>query len=130
MLRPEEKSFFIYVAAGASNLSECSDKRGAVIVRDRRLLAYGYNRKLTTKDTWEISAIYDAIFGTYSENLENTNIFCTYFPSVEDIKLIVSVGVYSIYFMGVITEADSGAVRMVNQLNSEHIPLEIVQLQK
>jgi deoxycytidylate deaminase len=120
----------MYIAVGASYLSECSDKRGAVVVRNRRLLAYGYNRKLTVKNGWEISAIYDAIFGTYSENLEDAVLFCTYFPSIDDIKLIVSAGIKTIKFTGTISEENSGTVKLVNQLNSEHIPLEIVQLQK
>lgn len=78
-----------------------------------------------------MTAIYDAVFGARSEDLEGTAIYCTYFPTVADIMLIVSVGVSSINFLGVIKpEENTEAVRLLNQLNSEHIQLEIVQLQK
>ena len=130
MLRPEEKAFFMHIALGARELSGCSVGQGAVIVRDRRLLAYGFNKKVTMKGAWEISAIYDAIFGSRTDNLEGTCLFCTYFPSVNDIILIASIGGISINFFDSITEANSEAVRLLNELNAESIPLEIVQLQK
>jgi tRNA(Arg) A34 adenosine deaminase TadA len=117
------------IAVGARDLSGCPIKRGAVIVRDRRLLAYGFNRKITVKGTWEISAIYDAVFGARTEDLDGSTLFCTYFPSVDDIILIASIGGISINFMDSITETNSEAVRLLNQLTEESIPLEIVQLQ-
>jgi deoxycytidylate deaminase len=129
MLKPEEKSFFIHVALGARDLSNCSTRTGAVIVRGRKLLGYGYNRKVTTKDDWEMTSIYDAIFGARSEDLDGTGVFCTYFPTIADIMLMVSVGVSSIHFLGTIKpEENSESIQLLNQLNSEHNPLEIIQL--
>lgn len=78
-----------------------------------------------------MTAIYDAIFGARSEDLNDTTVFCTYFPTVHDIMLMVSVGVSSINFLGLIKpEENTEAVHLLNQLNSERIQLEIIQLQK
>jgi deoxycytidylate deaminase len=119
----------MHTAVGARELSGCPIGQGAVIVRDRSLLAYGFNRKITPKGSWEISANYDAIFGARVENLDGSFLFCTYFPTVDDIILIVSVGCIEINFMGSITKDNSEAVRLLNQLSEESIPLEIVNLQ-
>jgi len=48
---------------------------------------------------------------------------------VDDVILIASIGGISINFMDSIAETNSEAVRLLNQLAEESIPLEIVQLQ-
>lgn len=127
MLTPEEKSFFIEIAIGAIKLSGCSPGRAAVLVRDRQILSHGYNRKIMKNEKWEISAIYDVIFGARQEDLTGTTLFCTYFPTVEDLMLIVATGVSSINFIGGITDKD--AVFFLNKITGSGIPLEIVELE-
>ena len=80
------------------------------------------------KGSWEISAIYDAIFGARSENLNGTTLFCNYFPSIDDLKLIVSVGIISINIPGAIIDIDPEVIKLLNEINAEEIALEIVQL--
>jgi len=48
---------------------------------------------------------------------------------VDDLKLIVSVGVFYVNFLGIISEAEAEAVRLINELNSKNILLEIIQLE-
>lgn len=128
MLGSSEKSFFLHTALGAMELSGCTIKQGAVLIQDRKLLAYGFNKKVVKKEKWEVSAIYDAIFGARTELLNDTVLFSTYFPSVDDIKLMVSVGVSTLYFMGSVE--DPGAIHFINKLNEDLIPIQIIQLQK
>lgn len=126
MLGAQEKSFFIYTAIGARELSGCDIKQGAVLIQDRKLLAYGFNKKIIKEEKWEISAIYDAIFGSRTESLIDATLFCTFFPSVDDIKLMVSVGIASLYLIG--ETGDAEAVYFINKLNAGGIPLEIILL--
>jgi deoxycytidylate deaminase len=87
-------------------------------------LSYGFNRRLSE---WEISAIYDAIFSARDMDLTGTAIFSTYFPTLDDMKLIVATGISSIYYFGEITDMD--AVRLINNLNEKSMSLEIIKLQ-
>jgi hypothetical protein len=56
---------------------------------------------------------------------------------VDDLKLIVSVGIISIYFLGINarqgvnpTDPDQmESVRLINELNADKISLEIIQLE-
>jgi hypothetical protein len=98
------------------------------LVNDRQLLSHGYNRWIMKDEKWEISAIYDAIFGARKENLAGSMLFCTYFPTVEDLILISATGITSINFLGPIINQES--VMFINKLNASHIPLEIFELQK
>jgi deoxycytidylate deaminase len=126
MLEDKEKGFYTETAIGASKLSGCLPRQGALLIQDRRILAHGYNKKIITGEEWEMSAIYDAVFASRNEKLEGTTLFTTYFPTIEDLKLIVAVGITSLYFMGNINDAK--AVKLLNNLKSESIPLEITQL--
>ena len=123
MLTPEEKRFFADIALGASRLSRCDTQKGAVLINGRQIQSYGFNRKIMN---WEISAIYDAIFGAKDVNMSNFVLFSNYFPHLNDMILIVSVGITIIYFFGDIT--DTEAVKFANGLKDESIPLEIINL--
>jgi hypothetical protein len=57
-------------------------------------------------------------------------LFCTYFPTVEDVILILSTGVASINFMGGVTDKDRDAVMFLNKISASGIPLEIVELER
>jgi len=54
-------------------------------------------------------------------------LFSTHFPNLDDLKLILSVGINSIYFFGEVNEID--AVELINKLVEFHISLEILHLQ-
>ena len=129
MLNPEEKFFFINIAIGARKLSGCNPRRGAVLIRDRQILSHGYNRRIIKNEKWEINAIYDAVFGARGGDLTGTTLFCTYFPTVDDLILILSTGISSINFVGKITDSDKDAVLFLNKITSAGIPLEIVELE-
>ena len=127
MLTTQEKKFFADTAWGVSELSACSKgRKGAVIVRDRKIASTGYNRRIITERDWEVSAIYDAIFSVKHEDMTEQILFSTYFPSFDDVKLIVSVGITSIYWFG---ETDNiQAVELLNFLPKNSIPLKITHL--
>lgn len=127
MLGPLEKSFFMHTAMGARELSSFEPKRGAVLTKDKQLLSYGFNRRIIKNEGWEMSAVYDAIFGARSQDLSGAILFSTYFPSVDDFKLITSVGILSLNFTGIVEDVDS--VRFLNAINSNSIPLEIIHLE-
>jgi deoxycytidylate deaminase len=76
---------------------------------------------------WEVSAILDALYGSRENNLEGTSLFSTIFPSLEDMKMILSVGISSVYFFGNVTDVTS--VELVNASADNSIPLELIQLQ-
>lgn len=72
----------------------------------------------------EISAIYDAIFTSRDLDLSGSCIFSTNFPTVDDVKLMVSVGVSHLYFFGQINDAHT--VMMLDELGEGK--LEVIQL--
>ena len=98
------------------------------MVRDRRILSYGFSKRIIPGKEWEVSAIYDVMFGTMDLDLTKSSLFSTRFPNLEELKLIVATGVESLYFFGEIT--DPNTVRLANELPEASIPLEIVQLEK
>ena len=128
MLSPEEKAFFIRTALGASLLSGCDIKQGALLVRDRKILSYGFNRKIDANGRWPINAVYDAIFGASSDQLQGSTLFCTYFPTLDEFKMLVAIGVSSINFSAEITKADSETIHFINDIANTY-PFEIIQLQ-
>jgi len=126
MLGDQEKSFFIQTALRSAELSGCVCKQGSVLVQDRKILSYGFNKRVLKGINHEISAIYDTIFGSRTENLVNSTLFCSYFPSVNDLTLMVSVGVTSVYFTGDIKDPE--AVHFMNKLHEEDIPLLVIKM--
>jgi deoxycytidylate deaminase len=126
MLSIEEKRFYANTAWGASSLSSCPTKCGAVIARGDGLISSGYNRRLLKDKNWEISAIYDAILKARDIDLSRCTLFSTYFPSIDDLKLIVATGISTIYFFGIIDNQET--VSLINNLNKESIPLELIHL--
>ena len=130
MLTPETKRFFADIAKGASKLSGCAQKHGAVLIRGLDILSYGINRKVikdSNNPDWEVSAILDALYGSRDKDISGAILFSTKFPSVEDMKMIAAVGISSIYFFGEVN--DAGSVALVNAMADSHIPLELVKLQ-
>lgn len=127
MLTQREKNFFLQTARGASKISDFDTKRGAVLVKGNKLLSTGYNRRLIKGQKWEISAIYDAIFSARDIDISDTFLFSTYFPDIDDMKLIITVGIKKLYFFGPIDNQDT--VKLMNSLTQNLIPLEILQVE-
>jgi len=127
MLTAEEKGFFASIAWGASKLSGCGTKEGAVLVQGRKILSYGYNRKIIPDKQWEMSATLDTLFGSKDVDITGTYLFLTRFPRIYDMKLILASGVASVYFFGEID--DSEAVQLANIASESSISLEIIKLE-
>jgi deoxycytidylate deaminase len=72
-----------------------------------------------------VSAVYDAIFSARDVNLSEAVIFTSYFPSTNDLILIISTGITSIYYQG---EMDLSSRDFIDSLPEASIPLEIIQL--
>lgn len=128
MLTKTEKRFFADTTWGAAELSVCDPRRGAILINGRQIQSYGFNKKIIKDKKWEMSAIYDVIFGARSVDMAGFILFSTYFPSIDDMILIVSVGITSIYFFGEIK--DSKSVLFTNSLKDGSIPLEIINLER
>lgn len=126
MLGKRQKKFFAVITWGASELSACSVKKGAVVVKEKIILGYGFNRKIIKNKNYEISAIYDAIFSARSDDLTGTYLFTTHFPVLEECKLIISCGISTIYFFGEIT--DPYTVEIANNTSKESINLKFIKL--
>lgn len=75
---------------------------------------------------WEVSAIYDAIFKARDLNLLGAVLFSSNFPKVEDIKLVVAVGIKKILFNGPVDDTDTA--KMLNTLTEEGISIDLIQL--
>ena len=122
MFIPEEKEFYATVAWGASNLSTCKQKHGAVIVGNATLF-YGYNKTLT--EIHEKSAIMMVIHRALAVegNIDGCALFTTQFPNVADMKMIIEVGISYVYFFGNIDDPDT--VRLINETGA----VEMVQLE-
>jgi len=127
MLTKGEKSFFLRTARGAGELSGSNIKGGAVLVKGKKLLSTGCNKIIVKGHKWEMSAIFDAIFSARDVDLTDTAIFSTYFPDINDIKLIIATGVSKVYFYGKIDNPET--VELMNSLVTNLIPLEIFQLE-
>jgi hypothetical protein len=123
----EEKKFFADNAWGASKLSTCTIRRGASLIRGNRIISTGYNRLIIKDKKWEISAIYDAVFSARDLDLTGTSLFSTHFPNTNDVILLISVGVSTLYFFG--GTNDHSAVELINNLTGASILLEIIHLE-
>ena len=126
MLTEEEKKFFINTALGVCRLSKCPIQQGAVLIRGSRILSHGFNRKIIADKEWEISAIYDAIFSARDSDLTGTDLFSTYFPSLEEMKLIIAVGIKTFRFLGKITHPET--VQLLNSLPGPPKSIEIIKI--
>lgn len=89
-------------------------------------MATGYNRLIIPGKTWEISAICDAILNAGDAKLIGGSIFCSYFPELDDVKLMVATGITSVFFSGKVTD-NVDAVALLNCLPDAGITLEITQ---
>lgn len=121
MLRTPEKRFFATIALGAKELSCCNKKSGAVLIQGRRILSYGYSRKVIKNEDWEISAIYDTLFGARDQDIRDSILFSTEFPNLEEMELIVASGIGILYFFGKADKID--AINLANKTSIEIIKL-------
>jgi len=95
-------------------------------VDGRQIQSYGFNKKVIKNKKWEVSAIHDAVFGAKDADMSNFILFSTYFPYLDEMILVVSVGIKSVYFFGKVTDVKT--VEFVNSLKDDSIPLEMIQL--
>ena len=126
MLRTEEKKFYADTVWGASKLSRCSIQRGALLVKGGYILTYGYNQKIVQSKDYELSAICKTMFEARDLDLSGSALFSTYFPPLEDMKLIISFRVPTVYFFGKVD--DPYAVELTNKTAQEGLTLQLVQL--
>lgn len=59
--------------------------------------------------------------------MSGCTIYSSYFPKVDDLKLIIAAGITLVYFFGPINDAE--AVQLVNTSRDLAIPLEMVKLE-
>lgn len=104
----------------------CEPKRGAALINGRQIQSYGFNKKVIKGKKWEISAIYDVLFGTKDIDMSGFILFSTYFPSLDDMILIVAVGISTVYFFGEVV--DVSTVEFTNNLKEGSISLEMIHL--
>jgi deoxycytidylate deaminase len=78
-------------------------------------------------EKWEVSAVYDTMFAARDVDLSGSDLFCSYFPTVDDLKLIISVGIKNLYFLGKIDDKES--VSLLNSFDKSRKILEVIQLE-
>jgi dCMP deaminase len=122
--RPDKASYAMILAFAAALRSTClSRKVGCVIVRDGQVIATGYNG--TPKGTWhpeefprpcpcvggisgadlslkycahgEANALAQSAYR--GSSTAGADIFCTNFPCIECVKLLISAGIRAIYYV-------------------------------
>jgi len=122
--RPDKASYAMILAFAAALRSTCLSRRvGCVIVRDGQVIATGYNG--TPKGTWhpeefpqpcpcvggvsgadlslkycahaEANALAQSAYRGASTS--GADIFCTNFPCIECVKLLISAGIHAIYYV-------------------------------
>ena len=74
-----------------------------------------------------MSAAADALFGVRDLDLHGTCLFLTHFPKIEDMKMILAVGVGTLYFFGNVNDPES--IDLANSLSSTTLSLEMVKLE-
>lgn len=122
----KERNFFAAVAWAASRLSDCEQHEGAVIISGNRIAAYGYNRVLV--ETYDVSAISDAMSHCQPGELQGAMIVSTRFPTFADMKALIISGVTKICFFGPIVDPET--VKLVNAYTeSNSNTLEILKLE-
>jgi deoxycytidylate deaminase len=127
MFSAEEKRFFIGVALGTRDLSKCEIKQGAIIVdRNKSILSYGYNVRIMDNADYYISAVENTILSLSKKSVDLV-LFSSYFPKLNDMRLVVSCGIQVVYFMGNIDDPD--CAKFANALTEHSIPLELRKLQ-
>lgn len=111
MLTPEER-IFSNMCREVAQLSGCPEKQGALLIdENNRIIGHGFNRAVVPNLNYEISAVFDLLSTKRSFN--SAKLFMTYFPTMEDFKLIIINGIRSIYFFG-----DVKDLNVVTLLNS------------
>ena len=133
------RDYFASVVFQSKRLSECEQPKAALIVRGKSILGVGSNRTITTERTGkagqtrrpiESSPVFDALqqffsgpgykgIGGRNENTQDPEeggvAFLTYFPHVDELKLLYQSEIKKIYFFGDIDDEDS--TNFINDLN-------------
>lgn len=93
---------------------------------NHRILSYGYERTIVGEYT--ISAVYDALFGARDYDMRGAILFSTRFPTLDEMKLIVSAGLKAIYFMGEVNNPE--VVRFSNSFSTNNIEIDMIKLER
>lgn len=110
------------------SLSDQPNPKSALIVRGGVQLGSGFSK--STGTFIDTSPITEAICMYYAmrsscDNIEETSLFCTYFPSLEEFRSIFITDIRLIYYMGEITDAET--VKFLNTCSGKSF--KIIQLQ-
>jgi len=108
------RNFYAQHVLSIRNLSEQRDPRAAIIIRGRVIVGYAFSK--STGTGYDTSAITEALINSYNYKLEGNDIailFCTYFPTLEEICVLFLTDIRTIYYMGDIIDE-----RVVHFLNT------------
>ncbi|MEW6440916.1 MAG: cytidine/deoxycytidylate deaminase family protein [bacterium] len=122
--RPDWKTYFLQIARLASTRSTCLRRQvGAVLVRDKKILATGYNGApsgvahcldigcLREKEGIPSGERHELCRGLHAEQnaiiqaavhgivIQDATLFCTNFPCVICSKMLINSGIRAIYYM-------------------------------
>lgn len=138
--RPSWDEYFMFSAIIAATRASCLKfNSGAVIVKNNRIIASGYNgnpsgvkscfeQNFCNKDSAGIEwsdkgsghclathAEANAIIQNHEKNLEGSTMYCLHFPCNECAKLIVSSGIKEVVYLKMYREKVSKSELMFNQ---------------
>lgn len=146
----KRRNFFASVVQQSKQLSECIKPKASLIVRGESIYGIGYNKAIISgaaggekhdKDYYETSPVFDAIKqDVLRGNIEYAGqevrgnkpgrgvAFLSYFPHIDEIKLLYQAGIFTIYFFGDIDDEDS--VNLMNNItDSDGEPVfKVIQL--
>jgi dCMP deaminase len=139
LFRPSWDEYFMLSAVIVATRSSCIKfNSGAVIVKDKRIIASGYNgpapgipsgfdlgycRKEKEGVNWEnkgsghclaTHAEANAIIQNHEKNLSGTTMFCLHFPCNECAKLIASSGIKEVVYLKMYKEKVSKSEEIFN----------------
>ena len=139
-MEEKRRNFFAAVVQQSKQLSECTSPKAALIIRGESLSGYAVNRTIVFAGTGKVrtnvetSPVFEAIatsgiFGRYleetgsgdgydnpsrSNSRERRSAFLTYFPHIDELRLLYQSGIQVIYFFGDLDDEDS--VSFLNSL--------------
>jgi hypothetical protein len=151
----KRRNFFASIVQQSKHLSECRNPKAAIIVRGEGNFGIGFNKPIfpgktektgESREYKETYPIFDAIrcriLGSYPDDdgqkvrgfgETGSVAFLTYFPHIEELKLLYQENIHKIYFFGDIDDEDS--VNFMNDLTyndkfiGDWVPFfEIIQL--
>jgi len=111
-----------------TSLSKQQNPKAALIIRGGVLLGHGFSKSTGTES--DTSPVFESIQEYYTKKsiwdpLEESALFCTYFPSLEEFIALFSTDIRTVRYMGNII--DERTVRFLNSCSGESF--EIIKLE-